>query len=62
MHSGSVNMEKFLLNKIVELSGENGALRNENENLKKQLNKNTNKQPTELELRKRLINLKYKEI
>ena len=55
-------MEKFLLNKIVELSGENGALRNENENLKKQLNKNTNKQPTELELRKRLINLKYKEI
>ena len=38
MHSGSVNMEKFLLNKIVELSGENGALRNENEYLKQQLN------------------------
>lgn len=55
-------MEKILLNKIIELSGENGQLRNENQYLKQQLNKDINKQPTELELRKRLINLKYKGI
>lgn len=62
MDSRGINMEKLLLNKIVELSGENGMLRNENEYLKEQLNTNINKPTTELELRKRLINLKYKGI
>lgn len=62
MDSRGINMEKLLLNKIVELSGENGMLRNENEYLKEQLNRSINKPTTELELRKRLINLKYKGI
>ena len=55
-------MEKVLLNKIVELSEENGVLRNENKYLKQLLNGKRNEQTTALELRKRLSNLKYKGI
>jgi len=55
-------VEKILLNKIVELSEENGALRNENKYLQQKLNGKRNEQTTSLELRKRLINLKYKVI
>jgi len=55
-------VEKILLNKIVELSEENGVLKNENKYLQQQLNGKINEQTTALELRKRLINLKHKGI